>query len=50
MIRTKSVFSPIDRKKDGLRIQATRFRGRGMPVIPTRAGRDLLGIHSAREC
>ncbi len=32
MIRTKSVGSPIDRKKDGLRILATRFRGRGMPV------------------
>jgi len=30
MIRTKSVWSPIDRKKDGLRILATRFRGRGM--------------------
>jgi len=29
-IRTKSVFSAIDRKKDGLRILATRFRGRGM--------------------
>jgi uncharacterized protein YeaO (DUF488 family) len=32
MIRTKSVFSPIERKKDGLRILATRFRGRGMPT------------------
>ena len=31
MIRTKSVWSPIDRKADGLRILATRFRGRGMP-------------------
>ena len=30
MIQTKSVFSPIDRRKDGLRILATRFRGRGM--------------------
>jgi|SRR6478752_7607904 uncharacterized protein YeaO (DUF488 family) len=30
MIQTKSVSSPIDRKKDGLRILATRFRGRGM--------------------
>jgi uncharacterized protein YeaO (DUF488 family) len=30
MIRTRSVFSPIDRKADGLRILATRFRGRGM--------------------
>jgi uncharacterized protein YeaO (DUF488 family) len=32
MIRTKSVHSSIDRKKDGLRILATRFRGRGLPV------------------
>ena len=30
MIRTKSVESPIDRSQDGLRILATRFRGRGM--------------------
>ena len=32
MIRTKSVWSPIDRKTDGFRILATRFRGRGMPT------------------
>jgi uncharacterized protein YeaO (DUF488 family) len=32
MIRTKSVYSPIDRKKDGLRILATRFRGRYLPT------------------
>jgi uncharacterized protein YeaO (DUF488 family) len=31
MIRTKSVHSPIDRRKDGLRILVTRFRGRGLP-------------------
>jgi uncharacterized protein YeaO (DUF488 family) len=30
MIRTKSVYSPIDRKKDGLRILTTRIRGRGL--------------------
>jgi uncharacterized protein YeaO (DUF488 family) len=30
MIRTKSVHSPIDRNQDGLRILATRFRGRGL--------------------
>ena len=30
MIRTKSVYSPIERKKDGLRILATRLRGRGL--------------------
>ena len=29
MLRTKSVSSPIDRG-DGLRILATRYRGRGM--------------------
>jgi uncharacterized protein YeaO (DUF488 family) len=32
MLRTKSVWSPIDRSGDGLRILATRFRGRGMPT------------------
>ena len=31
MIRTKSVHSPIEPKKDGLRILATRLRGRGLP-------------------
>jgi uncharacterized protein YeaO (DUF488 family) len=30
MIKTKSVFTPIERSKDGLRILASRFRGRGM--------------------
>jgi uncharacterized protein YeaO (DUF488 family) len=32
MLRTKSVSTPIDRRKDGLRILATRFRGRGLPA------------------
>jgi len=32
VIKTKSVFSPIEPDKDGLRILATRFRGRGMPA------------------
>jgi uncharacterized protein YeaO (DUF488 family) len=32
MLRTKSVHSPIDRERDGLRILATRFRGRGLPA------------------
>jgi uncharacterized protein YeaO (DUF488 family) len=31
MIRTKSVQSPIE-PEDGLRILATRFRGRGLPT------------------
>ena len=30
MLKTKSVHSPISRAKDGLRILATRYRGRGM--------------------
>ena len=33
MIKTKSVFSPIEPSKDGLRILATRFRGRGLPSL-----------------
>jgi uncharacterized protein YeaO (DUF488 family) len=32
MIKTKCVFSPIEPSADGLRILATRFRGRGMPT------------------
>ena len=32
MLKTKSVRSPISRKADGLRILATRFRGRVMPA------------------
>jgi uncharacterized protein YeaO (DUF488 family) len=32
MLKTKSVYSPIEPKKDGLRILATRYRGRGMPT------------------
>lgn len=32
MLKTRSVSSPIDRARDGLRVLATRFRGRGMPA------------------
>jgi uncharacterized protein YeaO (DUF488 family) len=32
MIKTKSVYSPIDRHGDGLRILAARHRGRGLPT------------------
>jgi len=32
MIRTKCVYSRIEPRKDGLRILATRFRGRGLPT------------------
>lgn len=31
LLRAKSVGSPIDRKRDGLRILVTRVRGRGLP-------------------
>ena len=31
MVRTKSVHTPIEREKDGLRILAARGRGRGLP-------------------
>jgi uncharacterized protein YeaO (DUF488 family) len=30
MIKTKSVYTPIERQRDGIRILATRFRGRGL--------------------
>ena len=32
MIKTKSIDSPIEPRQDGLRILATRFRGRGLPT------------------
>ena len=32
MIKTKSVISPIEPRKDGLRILVARFRGRGLPA------------------
>jgi uncharacterized protein YeaO (DUF488 family) len=32
MLKTKSVWSPIKRKTDGLRILVTRIRGRGLPA------------------
>ncbi len=31
MLKTKSVHAPVDSENDGLRILATRFRGRGTP-------------------
>jgi len=31
MLRTKSAWTPIDRKSDGFRVLVTRFRGRGLP-------------------
>ena len=55
MIRTKSVHSPIDRNKDGLRILATRFRGRGLPVNRYDVWMANLGpsealLKAARSC
>lgn len=32
MIATKSVYLPIEPRKDGLRILVTRLRGRGLPA------------------
>lgn len=32
MLKTKSVWTPINRKTDGLRILVTRIRGRGLPA------------------
>ena len=54
MLTTKSVWTPINRRRDGLRLLVTRFRGRGMPTsrydvwIPSlgpseRLLRDFLG-------
>jgi uncharacterized protein YeaO (DUF488 family) len=31
VIKTKSVFSPVKPRTDGLRILVSRFRGRGLP-------------------
>lgn len=33
MLKTKSVYSRIDRRHDGLRVLVTRFRGRGMAAL-----------------
>ena len=43
MILTKSVTSPIDRGRDGLRILATRFRGRGLPATACDVWMPSLG-------
>ncbi len=47
MIKTKSVFSPIESSKDGLRILATRFRGRGMPTTRYHVWMASLGPSEA---
>ncbi|HZZ91954.1 MAG TPA: DUF488 domain-containing protein [Usitatibacter sp.] len=43
MIRTKSVWSPVDRGEDGLRILTSRFRGRGLQVERYDAWLPALG-------
>jgi uncharacterized protein YeaO (DUF488 family) len=43
MLKTKSVLSPHDPAQDGLRILATRFRGRGMPTSAYDAWMPSLG-------
>jgi len=42
MVKTKSVFSPVEPAKAGLRILANRFRGRGMGT--THYNVSILGI------
>jgi uncharacterized protein YeaO (DUF488 family) len=53
MIKTKSVYSPID-SADGIRILATRIRGRGLPKSRYDAWMANLGpsdrlLHAARS-
>lgn len=43
MLRTKSVHSPIKPQRDGLRILATRFRGRGLAVSRYHVWMPCLG-------
>jgi uncharacterized protein YeaO (DUF488 family) len=43
MLRTRCVRSPISRKRDGLRILVTRFRGRGLPAARYDAWMPNLG-------
>src|SRR5204862_7823975 len=55
MIKTKSVFSPIEPPKDGLRILASRFRGRRMSsslyaVWMATLGPSGAGFRAVREC
>lgn len=41
MIRTKSVYSTINRQKDGLRVLVTRFLGPGLV-----SGAESVGAHT----
>jgi uncharacterized protein YeaO (DUF488 family) len=43
VLKTKSVHTAIDRKGDGLRILAARFRGRGLPSSRYDAWMPSLG-------
>ena len=47
MIQTKSVFSPAEPSKGGLRILTTRFRGRGMPTTRYHVWMANLGSSEA---
>ena len=47
MLKTKSVGTPIDHDADGLRILATRFRGRGMPTTRYHVWMPSLGPSEA---
>jgi len=56
VIRTKSVYSPIDRRRDGLRVLVTRFRGRGLPKnrydmdAESRPERGIVARWPVRAC
>ena len=43
MLKTKSVHTAIDRKRDGLRVLVARFRGRGVPKSRYDAWMPSLG-------
>lgn len=43
MLKTKSVWTAIDKKADGFRLLVTRFRGRGMPASRYDAWMPNLG-------
>jgi len=57
VIRTKSVYSLIDRRNDGLRVLVTRFRGRGLPKnrvrrlgAESRPQREVVARQQVRAC
>lgn len=50
MIKTKSVYSPIEPSKDSLRILVTRIRGRGLPKSRYHAWMANLGPSETLLC